>query len=238
MRYWLVVPAAGSGQRFGAPLPKQYAPLAGRTVIEWALAPFVADPRCAGIRVAISQRDTHWSALKLEDPAGRLRAVAGGAERCDSVRAGLAALPPEAREEWVLVHDAARPCLGTADRDALLDAGGLAPQGALLALPLAETLKVAAPVDEEGFAPVEATADRAGLWRAQTPQMFRVGILADALARCEAEGRHPTDEAQAVETLGHRPRLVAGRATNIKVTSPDDLRLAAAILALEEFPSC
>lgn len=234
MRYWLVMPAAGSGQRFGAPVPKQYAPLAGRTVIEWALAPFVADARCAGIRVAIARDDAHWSALKLEDPAGRLRAVTGGARRCDSVRTGLAALPAEADGDWVLVHDAARPCLCAADRDALLDAGQPAPEGALLAVPLADTLKVATPVDEEGFARVGATQERNGLWRALTPQMFRVRVLAEALARAVAEGHAPTDEAQAVESLGHRPRLVTGRATNIKVTSPDDLRFAAAILALEE----
>ena len=147
MRYWLVMPAAGSGRRFGATLPKQYASLAGRTVIEWALAPFVADPRCAGIRVAIAADDDHWATLGLEDSAGRVKAVEGGDERWRSVERGLAALPPAALDDWILVHDAARPCLSGEELERLVNTLGSAPDGALLALPLTDTLKRAAGTD-------------------------------------------------------------------------------------------
>jgi 2-C-methyl-D-erythritol 4-phosphate cytidylyltransferase len=230
--YWLVMPAAGSGRRFGAGLPKQYAPLAGRTVIEWSLAPFLDDPRCLGIRVAVAPTDAHWSTLRLQDAGGRLRTVAGGGRRCDSVRLALAGLPA-GPADWVLVHDAARPCLDTRDLDSLLAAAEGGADGALLAQPLADTLKRA---DDAGRA--VATVERAGLWRAQTPQMFRLGQLAEALALCEARGLEPTDEAQAIELLGLRPRLVCGRATNLKLTAASDLELAASILGQGEHRTC
>jgi 2-C-methyl-D-erythritol 4-phosphate cytidylyltransferase len=222
MKYWLVMPAAGIGRRFGAERPKQYAPLCGRTVIEWALAPFLTDPRCAGAVVALAQDDPYWATLA---PAAVLVAE-GGQERCHSVRNGLTALADRAnREDWVLVHDAARPCLSRADLDRLL--AGLAehPVGGLLATPAADTLKRA---DASGE--VQQTVDRAGLWRALTPQMFRYGRLCEALDRAHAAGRIPTDEAQAIEWLGDRPRLVEGAAANLKITSAADLAIAAALL--------
>lgn len=225
MRYWLVMPAAGAGQRFGGPLPKQYASLVGRTVIEWSLAPFVSDDRCAGIRVAIAAGDTNWDALDLTDPSGRLAAVEGGARRCDSVLRGLEALPASP-DDWVLVHDAARPCLHPDERDRLLAAATSSDgAGALLALPLADTLKRA---DDEDR--VQTTLDRRGLWRAQTPQMFRHGALTGALRACEERGVESTDEAQAIEAAGGRPLLVPGFSTNLKVTTATDLELADAIL--------
>src|SRR5690349_14830287 len=128
------MPAAGSGARFGADFPKQYVPLAGVPVIRRSLALFLADPRCAGIRVVHPATDPHWAALGLEDGAGRLRGVTGGAQRCDSVRLGLESLPA-ADADWVLVHDAARPCLTAADLERLLAAAGSSPDGALLAEP-------------------------------------------------------------------------------------------------------
>jgi 2-C-methyl-D-erythritol 4-phosphate cytidylyltransferase len=228
MKYWLVMPAAGIGHRFGAGLPKQYAQLAGRTVIEWSLSLFLDDPRCLGIRVAIAAGDVHWEALRLPAADGRLQRVQGGPARCDSVRLALASLPADPAD-WVLVHDAARPCLEASDLAALLAVAADVPHGALLALPLADTLK-----RDDGAGAALATVDRAGLWRAQTPQMFRHGQLQQALARCEAAGHAPTDEAEAVEALGLRPRLVAGRATNIKLTAASDLALAAAILGQRE----
>ena len=232
MRYWLVMPAAGSGRRFGTTVPKQYAALAGRTVIEWSLAPFVADSRCAGIRVVLAAGDGHWAQLMLDDPSSRLRAVEGGAERWESVQRGLAALPPEAMNDWVLVHDAARPCLATEELELLLESLDHSPDGALLAAPLTDTLKKAR---SSGAAEVaQSTVDRDGLWRAQTPQAFRGRVLAAALQRCAAERLAPTDEAQAVEVLGLAPRLVRGFATNIKITSADDLQLASAILTPQE----
>lgn len=232
MRYWLVMPAAGSGRRFGTTLPKQYAPLAGRTVIEWSLAPFVADSRCAGIRVVLAAGDAHWARLMLDDPASRLRAVEGGAERWESVQRGLAALPPEAMNDWVLVHDAARPCLTAEELELLLESLEHSPDGALLAVPLADTLKRARTLGTADVA--ESTVDRDGLWRAQTPQAFRGRALAAALERCAEQHRAPTDEAQAVEVLGLAPRLARGFATNIKITSADDLQLAGAILSSQE----
>ena len=222
MRYWLVMPAAGIGRRFGAQRPKQYAPLCGRTVIEWALAPFLGDARCAGAVVALAAGDPYWSEIA---PPGVLTA-AGGAERSHSVRNGLAALAARAGEaDWVLVHDAARPCLARTDLDRLLAAIEAHPVGGLLATPAADTLKRA---DASGCA--RETVDRSGLWRALTPQMFRYGALREALDRAHAAGQRPTDEAQAIEWRGAHPQLVAGSAANLKITSAADLTIAAALL--------
>jgi 2-C-methyl-D-erythritol 4-phosphate cytidylyltransferase len=225
VRYWLVMPAAGSGRRFGHPLPKQYAPLCGRTVIEWALAPFIADARCAGTVVAIAPADTHWERLAARLP--RIEAAPGGAARSDSVRNALAALAGRARpDDWVLVHDAARPCLAAADLERLLHALGSHTLGGLLATPAADTLKHAA---EDRS--VIATLERTGLWRALTPQMFRYGPLCAALDASQALSRLPSDEAQAFEWLGEHPALIEGSAANLKVTSLTDLALAEAVLA-------
>jgi 2-C-methyl-D-erythritol 4-phosphate cytidylyltransferase len=222
MKYWLVMPAAGIGRRFGTDRPKQYAPLCGRTVIEWALAPFLADARCAGAVVALAEEDPYWGAVA---PANVLATV-GGQERSHSVRNGLAALAERAhRDEWVLVHDAARPCLSRRDLDRLLEELAAHPVGGLLATPAADTLKRA---DAQGE--VLETIDRAGLWRALTPQMFRYGRLCEALERAHAAGRLPTDEAQAIEWLGDLPQLVGGASANLKITNAADLAIAAALL--------
>jgi 2-C-methyl-D-erythritol 4-phosphate cytidylyltransferase/2-C-methyl-D-erythritol 2,4-cyclodiphosphate synthase len=215
------MPAAGSGRRFGGERPKQYMPLAGRTVIERALAPFLSDERCLGVAVALDAADTRFAALEVASHP-RVRQVTGGARRCDSVRLALASLPA-ADQDWVLVHDAARPCLARPDIDRLLSTLADDDVGGLLATPLADTLKRA---DETGR--VAGTPSRAGLWRALTPQMFRAGLLRQALAAAEAAGREPTDEAQAVEWLGKKPRLVAGQPGNLKITTAADLPAAAA----------
>jgi len=224
VRYWLVIPAAGTGQRFGDALPKQYVSLNDRSVIEWALAPFVSDTRCAGIAVALAVEDRWWSRI-----AGRLPAVTvvtGGGERSESVRNALAALSRRAKaEDWVLVHDAARPCLSAEDRDRLISQASKNKVGGVLASPAVDTLKRA---DASGT--VEETVDRSGLWRAQTPQMFRYGRLCEALDRAFASKRFPTDEAQAMEWLGDRPVLVEGSPNNIKITRAEDLVLASALL--------
>jgi 2-C-methyl-D-erythritol 4-phosphate cytidylyltransferase len=226
MRYWLVMPAAGIGRRFGTDRPKQYAPLCGRTVIEWALAPFLADPRCAGAVVALARDDPYWAAIAPP----KVLMAAGGQERSHSVRNGLAALADHADpDHWVLVHDAARPCLPRQDLDRLLSELGPHPVGGLLATPAADTLKRA-----DSSRDVQQTVDRAGLWRALTPQMFRYGRLCEALDRAHAAGRIPTDEAQAIEWLGDRPQLVEGAAANLKITSAADLAIAAALL--KEYP--
>lgn len=222
MKYWLVMPAAGFGRRFGADRPKQYAPLCGRTVIEWALAPFLTDSRCAGAVVALAEDDPYWK----EVAPSNVLVTAGGRERSHSVRNGLTALTDRAgRDDWVLVHDAARPCLSRQDLDRLLTSLADHPTGGLLATPAADTLKRA-----DASLEVQQTVDRAGLWRALTPQMFRYARLCEALDRAHAAGRVPTDEAQAIEWLGDHPKLVEGAAANLKVTSAADLAIAAALL--------
>lgn len=221
--YWLVVPAAGNGRRMGAATPKQYLQLAGATVIEHALAPFLADERCRGVFVALAAGDARWPALPCARES-RVRAVAGGAARRDSVAAGLAAIAAGggAAEDWVLVHDAARPCLARADLERLLAALPSSPDGALLAVPVADTLKRA-----DGDSRSSGTVDRDGLWRALTPQAARLGVLRAALEHAP----HATDEASALEAAGLRPRLVPGAATNVKVTEPADLEFARLVLA-------
>jgi 2-C-methyl-D-erythritol 4-phosphate cytidylyltransferase len=241
MRYWLVMPAAGVGRRFGENIPKQYADLRGRTVMEWSLAPFLYDSRCLGVVVVLGQEDSLWptvaarlpnatAATQIGDEGAvtlpKLVTAPGGRERSDSVRNGLAALSGRAEpNDWVLVHDAARPCVLRQDVDRLLDRVQSHLVGGLLAAPAADTLKRCAQ-DKE----VLETVDRSGLWRALTPQMFRYRALCDALDRCQVEGRSPTDEAQALEWMGEHPLVVEGSTTNIKITSADDLTIARALL--------
>ncbi len=253
MRYWLVMPAAGAGRRFGGRssgehIPKQYAALRGRTVIEWALAPFLADSRCAGVVVALAADDQWWPKVAERIPA--VAVCQGGAERSESVRNALAALNRRAgKDDWVLVHDAARPCLARADLDRLLEQVGAHSVGGILAQSVADTLKRAErsqsaaaagassgadPKASTGIVSIEQTVDRAGLWRAGTPQMFRYARLLDALERALVAKRFPTDEAQALEWLGEHPLLVEGSAANLKVTTADDLALAESLLAGRE----
>jgi 2-C-methyl-D-erythritol 4-phosphate cytidylyltransferase len=219
------MPAAGESRRFGG-ASKQHAALAGRTVLEVALQLFRDDARCRGIALALP-------AAALADPAllGRLGAkvtpIMGGARRCDSVLAGLAALDSRAAaQDWVLVHDAARPCLSEADLNQLLSAGAGHAVGALLASAVTDTLKRA-----DAALGSEATVSRDGLWRALTPQMFRYGPLCEALRAAIAAGKEPTDESQAMEWRGGRPLLIPAKDSNIKITNRQDLTVAMAILA-------
>jgi 2-C-methyl-D-erythritol 4-phosphate cytidylyltransferase len=226
MNYWLVMPAAGTGRRFGTDTPKQYAALEGRTVIDWALAPFLADPRCTQIVVALGEEDGSWKA-----PAGVLT-TSGGAQRSQSVRAALSAIERRAApHDWVLVHDAARPCLDARDLERLLAGVAAHPVGGLLGVRYADTLKRA---DESRGDAVAAqvlrTEERRGLWRALTPQMFRYRDLCAALDAAHAAERFPSDEAQALEWVGASALLIEGAASNLKVTTAEDLTLAAAVL--------
>ena len=223
---WAVVPAAGVGRRFGAALPKQYLELAGRPVIDYAMRPLLEHPRIRGLVVALDPADGYWLRTALADDP-RVRRVAGGAERCHSVLNALDALAPEAgADDWVLVHDAARPCLRAADLDRLVLALEGDPVGGLLAVPVRDTMKEA---DAEGR--VRRTLPRDRLWHAYTPQMFRFGLLRRALRGALDAGHLVTDEASAVERLGLAPRLVEGQSDNIKVTRPEDLPLARFYLA-------
>lgn len=226
-RVWGVIPAAGSGRRMGAAeRPKQYIELAGRTLLEWAIAPFLEHPALERIVIVLSSDDLHWRRTQLASEPRIVRAV-GGTERAESVRAGLTALSREAGpEDWVLVHDAARPCLTSADLKRLISALSEDAVGGLLATPVVDTLKRA---DDQGF--VAQTVPRAGLWRALTPQMFRYGVLERALGAAAEQGVVVTDEAQAVEMLGLRAKLIEGDPDNLKITTPPDLERAARILA-------
>ncbi len=223
---WVVIPAAGSGRRMGGTArPKQYLELAGRTVIEWAVAPFLRLDVCEGIVIVLSPDDPWWTQLTISRDS-RVRRARGGNERADSVAAGLDALTDvAAAEDWVLVHDAARPCLSSQDLHHLITVLSDDPVGGLLAGPVVDTLKRA---DEAGY--VAATLPREGLWRAMTPQMFKFGVLKRALATCAQQGVRPTDEAQAIEMLGLRPKLVTGSTDNLKITTADDLAHAERIL--------
>lgn len=221
IRCWAVVPASGVGSRMGNAVPKQYLALAGRMVIEHALAPLLEHPLIAGVAVAIRSEDAWWPRLRFATDKPMLRAV-GGAERSQSVRNALQVLQAcAAAHDWVLVHDAVRPCLSRADLDVLLNRLAQDPIGGVLATPVRDTMKRA---DAAGR--VIETVERAGLWHALTPQMFRLELLTAALDRVAERGLAVTDEASAVEALGLAPRLIEGRADNIKITRPEDLALA------------
>lgn len=225
-RFWVIVPAAGRSRRMQqSAFPKQYLPLADRTVIEWSMAPFIAHAACVGVVVVIAADDAQWTSVPLScDP--RVRAVHGGQERADSVLAGVTALRDQCSDQdWILVHDAARPCLDSADLERLIGELQDDAVGGLLAAPLVDTLKRA---DDDGR--VAATVSREKLWRALTPQMFRYGVLSRALEQGSQRGVVVTDEAQAVEQLDLRPRIVVGSADNFKITVPGDLARAALIL--------
>jgi 2-C-methyl-D-erythritol 4-phosphate cytidylyltransferase len=229
MRYWIVMPAAGAGRRFGG--SKQYALLGDRTVLETALQPFLEDPQCLGGSLLLAADDPHRSRLVAALPA-RVSVDEGGSERAHSVCNGLRALETRAgADDWVLVHDAARPALSAGDLQRLLQHGGLDTVGALLAAPVADTVKRAQDGNgQSGVRRCAATLPREALWLAQTPQMFRYAPLRAALERAVVEGRTPTDEAQAMEWQGHAALLVQAQDSNLKITTVTDLLLAQAIL--------
>lgn len=222
--HWVVVPAAGSGRRMELDTPKQYLPLAGRTVLGVTLERLVRGIRPRAVVVALGAADERWETI--DKPAGEILAVAGGEARCHSVMNALEALKDRAgADDWVWVHDAARPCVRVEDLERLAAAVAGHPVGGLLALKMTDTVKQA---DEDGVA---ATVDRSRLWRALTPQVFRYGLLREALRRANEAGRQVTDEAQAMELAGCKPRLVEGSADNIKITAPGDLEIAEVYLA-------
>ncbi len=222
---WCVVPAAGRGTRVGGDCPKQYLPLAGRPLIEHTLKRLAAHPRIAGLMVVLGAHDEHWPGTFALNGKPVHTAI-GGAERCDSVLAGLDALPTDvAGEDFVLVHDAARPCVRLADIERLIERAG-ATEGGLLGAPLRDTLKHA---NEAGHS--ERTESRDRRWRAFTPQMFRRAALCAALREASRQGVQVSDEAMAMELAGFAPLLVEGAEDNIKVTTAADFALAEFLLA-------
>lgn len=215
---WAVVPAAGRGTRFGADLPKQYLDVQGRPLIDYTLDALLSHPSVSGAMVAIADDDRFWHGI--DAMAGKpVLTCCGGAERVDSVLAGLNALPDAVRADaFVLVHDAARPNLAHADLDRLLEIGSGDPVGAILAAPVRDTLKRAG--DDGG---IDRTEPRERLWRALTPQLFRRMQLSRALAAAQTMGKAITDESMAMELQGLRPLLVEGSEDNFKITTPADL---------------
>lgn len=225
---WVVIPAAGVGARMQADRPKQYLPLAGRSVIEHTLACFTEHPSVAGIVVAITAGDPYWAQLASTPFSKRvvIHTAPGGRERADSVLNALDYLVNTlqlAADTWVLVHDAARPCLQDTDLERLLAVREhCVGTGALLAVPVRDTMKRAQPNSLR----VARTEDREGLWHALTPQMAQLGVLHAALTTALAQNATITDEASALEWAGLQPLLVEGDARNIKITRPADLALA------------
>ncbi len=223
MRVAALVLAAGRGERFGAPVPKAFLSLGGRSLVVRAIEALAARPEIERIVPVLPAADlARWNALARDFAGARKLAepVAGGAQRQDSMRAGLAALPADL--EWVAVHDAARPLLRAEQVGRVLEAAART-GAALLAVPVRDTLK------RVDAGRITATLDRSETWAAQTPQVFRISLLRAALAKADADGFVGTDEAQLVERLGVPVAVVEGDVRNLKITWPEDLELAEAI---------
>jgi 2-C-methyl-D-erythritol 4-phosphate cytidylyltransferase len=222
---WCVVPAAGRSVRVGGDIPKQYLPLAGKPMLMQTITRLAAHPRIAGVMVVLAPNDKYWAGMQTL--RGKpVRTAVGGDERADSVAAGLEALHDKVEDsQFILVHDAARPCVRASDIDKLIELGVPA-GGAILASPMRDTLKRAG---SDGR--VVVTEPRESRWRALTPQLFRLGELRKALTSTKAAGISATDEAMAMERSGHRPLLVEGSDDNIKVTTAPDFALAEFLLA-------
>ena len=222
MSTFALIPAAGTGSRIAAGAPKQYLPLAGRPML-WHAVRAVCVPPVETVFVVLAPEDAAFAAHDWSAFGDQLEPLyCGGETRRDSVYNGIvAAMGAVEADDWLLVHDAARPCLPRRDLDSLVRETRDDEVGGILGLPVAETVKRV--VENR----IECTQDRAGLWLAQTPQMFRAGLLAQALKRAKGT---PTDEAAAVEQMGLKPRLVVGSRENLKVTWPEDLAIAESIL--------
>jgi 2-C-methyl-D-erythritol 4-phosphate cytidylyltransferase len=228
MKFYALIPAAGSGSRMGGSIEKQYMPLNSVPMIAHAMMVLAREPRIAKLFIVLSPTDKRWNNYAWQGWEERIEVLrCGGATRAETVLNGLDAISKVcAPDDWVLVHDAARPCLPDEMLGKLLDEVADDPVGGLLAVPVADTLKRAA-ADTASGTRAEATVPRAGLWQAQTPQMFRHGKLVEAL---RAAGSDMTDEASAIEQLGLQPRLVESDSRNLKVTYQQDLELAGLIL--------
>lgn len=229
--YWVVVPAAGVGARMGSDIPKQYLQLAGKAILEHTLERLLTIPSIAGIVVALAKDDALWPKLAVSQHP-LIHRIDGAAERAGSVLNGLTYLQDKLQpQDWVLVHDAARPCVSLASIALLCNSLQQDAVGGILAVPVSDTLKQVTAGNS-----IAHTVDRRCLWRAQTPQLFRHKLLRDCLLQAAARGETITDEASALEVCGYSPKVIEGREDNIKITRPDDLLLAAFILQQQKTP--
>jgi len=234
-KYFGLVPAGGAGRRFGGSIPKQYAMLGAKTVLERSVEALLVDPRVEGVFVVVAKDDTTATALFQGNPQVKCLPV-GGQERVNSVLNGLNHLLENFlvnETDWVLVHDAARPGLSAAALKSLIDQGSEHVAGALLAVPVADTLKKTS-VAEEGEVIAQHTIPRDHLWAAQTPQMFRAQALSMAISECLYKGAQLTDDASAIETMGVGPLIVPGHVENMKITRVEDLGTVARLLGLQQ----
>lgn len=237
--YWAIVPAAGVGKRMGGNTPKQYLQVAGKLVIEHTLQRLLDHPKITGLIIALGDHDEYWSDVSINTHNKFMLQVKGGDERCHSVLNALQALEQlqagtnelnVTGSDWVLVHDAARPCIRAADIDLLIEQVEQHGQGGLLALPVRDTMK-----RQQADKPqVAETVDRTGLWHALTPQMFTLSALSNALSEAVNLGAVITDESSAMERIGISPVLVEGHEDNIKITRQPDLKLAEMYLQNQE----
>lgn len=223
---WAVVPAAGVGRRMGAKVPKQYLSLCDRAVIDHTLERLLLHPAIDGVYVTLDKQDVWWTKTEYAEHPDLVR-VDGGVERCHSVLNALDVLADRAQpDDWVLVHDAARPCVRREDIDRLIERVEQHPEGGLLGMPVRDTMKRA-----DARAQISATVERDQLWHAFTPQMFRFARLHQAICDALNAGYLVTDEASAVEWAGDKPVMVEGHPGNLKITRPEDLALAAFYLS-------
>jgi 2-C-methyl-D-erythritol 4-phosphate cytidylyltransferase len=228
-KVWAIVPAAGTGTRMGSHLPKQYLPLLGKTVIEHTLQRLLKVEGVEGVVVALNARDQQFSRLPVANDK-KIHTTIGGRERSDSVLSALESLQKKAKlSDWILVHDAARCCIHSAVIQTLLTTLASDDVGGILGVPASDTLKQVGE-DQE----ILLTLNRSVIWQAQTPQLFRYGVLREALQSALQKKQTVTDEASAIELAGYKPKIVMGHHDNIKITHPEDLIIAETILRKQE----
>jgi len=221
-RIWAVVPAAGIGSRMTADKPKQYIKVAGKTVLEHSINSLLMLDVIKGVQLCIAANDKYWQELNFEHQK-LLPVVPGGEQRADTVLAGLEAISHLAKDDdWIMVHDAARPCVNQSILLKLINNVLDHPVGGLLAIPVADTIKKATSM-ESSTVSVESTISRDSLWLAQTPQMFKYEVLKASLINAKQQQIEITDEASAIEQAGYRPLIVSGHRSNIKLTYQEDL---------------
>ncbi|MEH6457206.1 MAG: 2-C-methyl-D-erythritol 4-phosphate cytidylyltransferase [Cocleimonas sp.] len=234
-KVWVVIPAAGIGQRMKSELPKQYLKIHDKTLIEHTLDCFLGHEQVAGIIVVLNPDDQDWQFLNIESKTTPLFTVNGGSNRSDSVIQGLRCLDEEHNipaNTWVMVHDAARPCLTKTDLNALLELREINCIGGLLASPVTDTMKRSVNnKSSDSLKSVSHTESRENLWHALTPQMFRLGTLQKALTHSVSKRYKVTDECSAMEFMGEKPILVKSTHNNIKITNPSDIALASFLLS-------